>query len=213
MSAVDTSPVMGGSFADDAQHLLRLCHDLRQYVAAGLLLSETSADEIADSGPGRLTLIHQQFRAIAELLDVEQEPAQRIGGVNLTQLAGECAETVRVTYRVPVIFERSARVMVLGDQALLRRAVGNLLDNACRATDGSGEVHIRVEAVDGEASVEVSDDGPGFTGVTSGTGHGLQVVAAAARAYEGRLEISSTPGTGTTVRLSLPAGHRAVRSA
>src|SRR6266516_444751 len=126
MSAVDASTAVGGAFADDSQ-LLRLCHDLRQYVAAGLMLSETPTDGIDDAGPGRLSLIHQQFRAIAELLDVEQEPARRIGGLNLTQLAGECADMVRVTYRVPVIFERSARVMVLGDQALLRRAVGNLL--------------------------------------------------------------------------------------
>jgi signal transduction histidine kinase len=120
---------------------------------------------------------------------------------------------VRVTYRVPVIFERSARVMVSGDRALLRRAIGNLLDNACRATAGAGKVDVRVEAIGGEACVEVSDSGPGFGAAAPGTGHGLQVVAAAARAYEGRLEISSVPGTGTTVRLCLPAGHRAVRSA
>ncbi|HEY3557747.1 MAG TPA: sensor histidine kinase [Kribbella sp.] len=213
MSAADVSPATGG-YADESQHLLELCHDLRQYVAAGLFLSEADADQLDDpAGPARLALIHQQFRAIAELLDVEQTPARRIGGVNLTQLAGECAAGARLTYRVPVIFERAARVVIAGDGALLRRAVGNLLDNACRAAGGGGHVQLRVDAIGGEAYVEVSDDGPGFGEIASGTGHGLQVVAAAARAFDGRIEVISLPGSGTTVRLCLPAGQPSVRSA
>ncbi|NUR96540.1 MAG: HAMP domain-containing histidine kinase [Kribbellaceae bacterium] len=208
MSAADVSPARGGN-AGEPEHLLRLCHDLRQYVAAGLHLSEDTADP---GGPARLALIRQQFEAIAEVLDVEQTSTRRIGGVNLTQLAGECADVVRLTYRAPVIFERATRVVVAGDQVMLRRAIGNLLDNACRAAGGSGHVQLRVDVADGEAYVEVSDDGPGFGEVAAGTGHGLQVVAAAARAYGGRLDISSVPGTGTTVRLSLPGGHPAVRS-
>ncbi|MFI5693717.1 sensor histidine kinase [Kribbella sp. NPDC051586] len=213
MSAVDASPAMG-ELGTGSQQLSRLCHDLRQYVAAGLALSELSADRIDDdAGLDRLSLIHQQFAAIAELLEVEQGPAQRIGGVNLTQLAGECAEVVRVTYRAPVIFERAARIVVAGDKTLLRRAIGNLLDNACRAAGSSGHVLIRVGSTDEDAYVEVTDDGPGFGGVTSGTGHGLYVVAAAARACDGRLEITSAPTAGTTVRLCFATGYRAVRSA
>ncbi|MDX2967899.1 sensor histidine kinase [Kribbella solani] len=211
MSAAEvpaTTDEFGGTEQQSGQ-LVRLCHDLRQYVAAGLLLSEPAADD----GPDRLGLIHQQFTAIAELLEVEPGPAPRIGGVNLTQLAGECAEVVRVTYRVPVVFERTGRVVVAGDKALLRRAIGNLLDNACRAAGSSGHVRIRVAATDSEAWIEVSDDGPGFGAVVSGTGHGLRVVAAAARACDGRLEISTASATGTTVRLHVSAGCRAVRPA
>jgi len=214
MSAVDASPATGAQFAEEPPQLLQLCHDLRQYVAAGLLLSETPEGGSDDAAaPGRLGLIHQQFRAIAELLEAEQEPARRISDVNLTQLAGECADVVRLVCRVPVIVERSGRVVAAGDQALLRRAIGNLLDNACRAAGSSGEVRVRILEAVGEACVEVSDDGPGFGAVASGTGHGLHAVAAAVRACHGRLEIRSGPGIGTTVRLSLPAGHRAVRPA
>ena len=214
MSAVNVPWGTSGADGEEPQQLLRLCHDLRQYVAAGLLLSETPAVGIDEPAAlGRLSLLHQQFRAIAELLDVEQDVSARICAVNLTQLAGECADVVRLTHRVPVIFERSALVVAAGDQALVRRAVGNLLDNACRAAGRSGTVQLRVGEVDGEASVEVSDDGPGFGAVLSGTGHGLQSVAAAVRACEGRLEIHSSPGSGTTVRIHLPAGRRAMRSA
>ncbi|MEV4264086.1 HAMP domain-containing sensor histidine kinase [Kribbella sp. NPDC049584] len=213
MSALDASRANGESGIGSEQ-LSRFCHDLRQYVAAGLALSEPTADRIEDdTGLDRLSLIHQQFAAIAELLDVEEETAQRIGGVNLTQLAGECAEVVRVTYRAPVIFERAARIVVAGDKTLLRRAIGNLLDNACRAAGSSGHVLIRVGSTEDDAYVEVSDDGPGFGGVTSCTGHGLAVVAAAARACDGRLEINSAPASGTTVRLCFATGYRTVRSA
>ncbi|TDW78066.1 sensor histidine kinase [Kribbella pratensis] len=213
MSALDASRAKGESGIGSEQ-LSRFCHDLRQYVAAGLALSEPTADRIEDdTGLDRLSLIHQQFAAIAELLDVEQETAQRIGGVNLTQLAGECAEVVRVTYRAPVIFEPAARIVVAGDKTLLRRAIGNLLDNACRAAGSSGHVLLRVGSTDDDAYVEVSDDGPGFGGVTCGTGHGLSVVAGAARACGGRLEITSAPASGTTVRLCFATGYRAVRSA
>ena len=120
MGVVNVSRPMSGTSAED---LSQLCHDLRQYVAAGLLLSETSSAAIDDGAVlGRMSLIHQQFTAIAELLDVEQDAGHQIGGVNLTQLAGECADIVRLTHRVSVIFERSALVVAAGDQVLLRRA-------------------------------------------------------------------------------------------
>jgi signal transduction histidine kinase len=211
MGVVNVSRPMSGSSAED---LSQLCHDLRQYVAAGLLLSETSSAAIDDGAVlGRMSLIHQQFTAIAELLDVEPDAGHQIGGVNLTQLAGECADVVRLTHRVSVICERSTLVVAAGDQVLLRRAIGNLLDNACRAAGGAGTVQVHVGAADGEAFIEVSDDGPGFGDVASGTGHGLNVVAQAVRACAGRLELHSAPGAGTTVRLCMPAGPRSVRSA
>lgn len=214
MGVVNVSRPMSGTSAEDLSQLHQLCHDLRQYVAAGLLLSETSSAAIDDGAVlGRMSLIHQQFTAIAELLDVEPDAGHQIGGVNLTQLAGECADVVRLTHRVSVIFERSALVVAAGDQVLLRRAIGNLLDNACRAAGGAGTVQIHVGTVDGDAFVEVSDDGPGFGDVASGTGHGLNVIAQAVRACAGRLELHSAPGAGTTVRLRMPAGPRSVRSA
>jgi signal transduction histidine kinase len=218
MSAVGASRPYGdhASPQDREQEAARLRHDLRQYVAAGLLLSDPSRDP-ADGGcdpSRRMVLINQQFLAIAELLNSDEDLANGPGVVNLTRLVAECADVVRQTHRVPVVTERMAKVLVTGDQAMLRRAVGNLLDNACRAAGVDGTVTMRIETTpDGRACVEVSDDGPGFGSVCSGTGLGLQVVAEAVRVCSGRLEIASGPTHGTTVRLFLPAGHRAVRSA
>jgi signal transduction histidine kinase len=160
-----------------------------------------------------LTLIHQQFTAIAEMLAAEFDRSQGSGAVNLTRLVSECADVVRLTHRGRITIAPSSQVLVHGEQALLRRAVGNMLDNACRAAGPDGIVTARVD-VDAEvATVEVVDDGAGFGGITAGTGRGLQVVAAAVRACQGRVEISSGPGVGTTVRLCLPAPRRVVRPA
>lgn len=213
MSAVGASePFVGeGSPASGAEQMMRLCHDLRQYVAAGLLLSEARPGQ--EAGQTRMTLIHQQFTAIAEMLAVECDRRQGNGPVNLTRLATECADVARLTHRGRITVRRSDQVLVHGERTLLRRAVGNMLDNACRAAGPNGLVTITV-GVDAEvATVEVVDDGAGFGGISSGTGHGLQIIAAAVRACQGRLEISSGPGVGTTVRLCLPAPRRAVRPA
>ncbi|GAA0946891.1 hypothetical protein GCM10009554_43210 [Kribbella koreensis] len=196
---------------NNPDQLKRLCHDLRQYVAAGLLLSEPRAGQ--DAGQTRMTLIHQQFTAIAEMLAAEFDRGHDTGTVNLSRLVTECAEVVRLTHRGRITVVRSKHVLVAGEQALFRRAVGNLLDNACRAAGANGSVTVTVGVDGDEAKVEVVDDGAGFGGIASGTGHGLQVVAAAVRACKGRLEISSGPGTGTTVRLCVPALRRPVRPA
>jgi signal transduction histidine kinase len=103
--------------------------------------------------------------------------------------------------------------MAFGDKALLRRAISNILDNASRAAGTAGRVRVCVGVDGADAYVEISDDGAGFGGITHGTGHGLQLVAAAVRASRGRLEISSGPGPGTTVRLLLPARQLPVRHA
>jgi signal transduction histidine kinase len=218
MSAVSVPRPMGGhdSPAGTDPGVARLSHDVRQYVAAGLLLSGAVASGPVDdhAEARRMSLIHQQFLAIAELLDAEQQAQAWIGAVNLTELVAECIDTVRLTHGVPVMSERMTRVLVNGNRALLRRAVGNLLDNACRAAGSDGRVTVRVRSgPDGQACVEISDNGPGFGNVEPGSGLGLQAVAKVVKVCPGRLEITSGPDAGTTVRLWIPAGRCAMRSA
>jgi signal transduction histidine kinase len=192
--------------SEESAQLLRLCHDLRQYVAAGLLLSEIAPDnEAAEGSRHRLALINQQFASIAELIAADCDATHHKGVVNLTQLVGECAEVVRITHRVAVVTGGHVRAMAYGDKALLRRAISNILDNASRAAGPAGRVRVRVGVSGADAFLEVCDDGAGFGGITHGTGHGLQLVAEVVRTSHGRLEISSGPGPGTTVRLLLPA--------
>jgi signal transduction histidine kinase len=65
--------------------------------------------------------------------------------------------------------------------------------------------------------VEVTDDGPGmppeisdkvfdpfFTTKAQGSGLGLAIVRKIVDAHDGRLDLRTSPGEGTTIRLTLP---------
>lgn len=113
---------------------------------------------------------------------------------------------------------------VLGDEARLVQALVNLLVNAAQAVaerEGAGHVHVRTGTTrDGEAFIEVEDDGPGireadhaflgepyFTtrGPGGGLGLGLFVTRGIVDAHGGRLSFDSGPGRGTRARMVLPA--------
>jgi signal transduction histidine kinase len=84
-----------------------------------------------------------------------------------------------------------------------QEAIGNALKH-------SGAKNIRVELGYGSDTVEleVSDDGSGFDSgqvlTGPGTHLGLRNLRSRARKMKGRLDITSQPGQGTTVRLTVP---------
>lgn len=118
--------------------------------------------------------------------------------------------------------DAASAVNVMGSRQLLAHAVANLLDNAIKYTasqppDAGGKVSIRVAEVEGKATLEVSDNGPGipaddrervlqrFVRLTSaqaepGTGLGLSLVAAVCRFHHAQLFLDDA-GPGLTVRL------------
>lgn len=183
------------------------CHDLRQYISAGLLLSQMPGDENLDEGVRhRFEMIHQQFRGAADLVaSAVGAPEPRPWRVDLVDLVVDCVDLVQLVNSVSIETDLPDHAITYGDPLLLKRAVSNLLENACRAVLTHGKVVVRVEDHGSEMWVEVADTGRGFGQIPSGTGHGLSIVNAALRASTGRLQISSGPGLGTTVRLAFPA--------
>jgi signal transduction histidine kinase len=80
------------------------------------------------------------------------------------------------------------------------------LQNASKYADASS-VHVRLGQRNGDLTFEVTDDGRGFDTETTSYGTGLQGIADRLRALDGRLEIRSASGSGTSVRGSVPV-HR-----
>jgi signal transduction histidine kinase len=120
---------------------------------------------------------------------------------------------------------------VLGDEVRLGQVVLNLLINAAQSmpTGGyeSNQVRVSTFSSGDEVVIEVSDTGSGISqelqarvfdpffttkGRAKGTGIGLTVARSIVQEHDGRIELTSRPGVGTTFRVFLPAHAPAAQS-
>jgi signal transduction histidine kinase len=135
-------------------------------------------------------------------------------------LAGHRAERRGIT--VAVDADRPVPGVV-GDAQELTQAVLNLILNAIDAVPAGrgGTVRVSARTEDGEAVLEVEDDGVGMDDETArrcvdlfystkeegeGTGLGLAIVQHIVTDHGGALDIDTEPGRGTTIRIRFPLG-------
>jgi signal transduction histidine kinase len=169
---------------------------------------------------------------VLELAGVEsrKRPSRR-EPVRLSDIVGaavsDCEHAASGNNVAVSVASASGDTFVLGDPDALRRAVSNLVANAIKHGGGDGGVAVAVAITrrerEREVAVEISDRGPGipkseqshlfeafFRGSRAranqvpGSGLGLSVVRQIAREHGGRVEVSSTPGTGSRFSLVLP---------
>lgn len=118
---------------------------------------------------------------------------------------------------IDVKAEFLSRPVAKGNASQLRSVLTNLIFNAVDAISDCGVVTIRVDHSDGQAVVEVVDNGRGmsaeqlvrctepfYTSKSKGSGLGLSECHGIVRQHDGELRIESTLGEGTTVRFELP---------
>ena len=144
-----------------------------------------------------------------DLLAVSQEAAE-----NLQDAAAARGVTVGVTGQPAVI---------PGVRRLIYEIVYNLCDNAIKYNRDGGRVDVTVAADADGSSITVADTGIGIapehqgrvferfyrvdkshSKASGGTGLGLSIVKHAVQYHHGRIELESTPGTGTTIRAVFP---------
>ncbi len=111
------------------------------------------------------------------------------------------------------------------DPSALTNAIMNLCVNAVDAIGGQGRLTLKTRnAEDGSVEIQVRDTGCGMTPEVleraldpffttkpegRGTGLGLTLVYGVVKAHQGRMEIQSEVGQGTTVTLQFPASRHA----
>jgi signal transduction histidine kinase len=102
----------------------------------------------------------------------------------------------------------------------------NLTVNAANNTS-RGAIVLSARQANGEVAIEVADSGTGMSRNvrervferfyrgngrdTEGFGLGLAIVRESVRVLGGRIEVDSAPGTGTRVRVTLPASESTSR--
>ena len=147
--------------------------------------------------------------------------------VELRQLLVESAETVVPAEGVEVEVACPTGLTVLGERTILETAVSNLGANAAAHTEHGRIVFTGTAGSGGAVQIEVSDTGSGMSPEDAdrifdrfyrvgkrdakGFGLGLAIVRQAVEVHDGTLGLETTPGIGTTVRITLPAGQREER--
>jgi signal transduction histidine kinase len=119
-------------------------------------------------------------------------------------VATRAAEAAAAGHGGRLVLDSAGPVAVAVDETTLRRALGNLLDNAFRAAGPTGTVRLRVGTDDHGAFASIDDDGPGFGRVGSGSRLGLSIVAEMAVSAGGCLEIGRSELGGARVSVRLP---------
>lgn len=112
---------------------------------------------------------------------------------------------------------RQSRGELLCNRDTLVGAILNLIENAIQASNGAVRLKVHLYTRGSNLRLCVSDSGSGiddtvlarlgepfFTTKTTGTGLGLTVVKAVARAHQGELQLRSRLGRGTCALVSLP---------
>ncbi len=171
----------------------------------------------------RLARIVEQLFALSRL-DAGESRAEWVQ-FDLADLATTTAEQMSLLAEdrgITVSCDAAQPVLVDGDRSRLKQVVVNLLDNAIKYTPEKGRIQLRVAAIDGHATLEVSDSGIGIPAVAlphvferffrvdkartrdpEGAGLGLSIVKSICTTHGATVEVESN-GVGSRFLVRLP---------
>ena len=169
-------------------------------------------------------------RIIDDLLDlsrIESEEAPPREPIYINLVMAEAVERVRSAAEQRNITieldEPDPPVHVVGDRRQLVSAIHSILENAVTFSYEDASVTVSATQADGEIRISVADTGVGIptrdleriferfyrvdhgrSRSTGGTGLGLSIVRHVASNHQGRVEVDSREGEGSTFTLVLP---------
>ena len=158
------------------------------------------------------------YKRVTAFGQLEQEPVelnmlvQAVAEENQPAVFAQTHDLIINTAPEPMLF--------LGDQFLLKQAVGNLVGNAIKYCPPGSTIILEAQRIAGRYVIAVKDNGPGLTvhqqaqlfqpfvrldPDESGSGLGLSLVKRIVEKHDGRVSVQSAPGAGTTCYVQLPA--------
>jgi two-component system NtrC family sensor kinase len=157
--------------------------------------------------------------------------AEQFGEVNVARVLDDTLQLLEPQLRRSQIeiaraYDQDAPE-IYGNAGKLQQVFTNLLLNARDAIPDGGRIKVSTStADDGSVVAEIADTGIGIApenvakiydpfyttkGVGQGTGLGLAVTYGIVQEHAGRISVDSTPGHGTTFRITLPAARSRAR--
>jgi signal transduction histidine kinase len=126
--------------------------------------------------------------------------------------------------KVQISIGNLEQTVVVGDRDRLKQLLLNLVVNALQYTQAGGRVLLSLRVVDDFVHITISDNGPGIPpedlphifdrfyrveksrsrSALGGSGLGLSIAQWIAQSHDGRIEVASEPGKGTTFSVWLP---------
>ncbi len=227
-------------FVADASHELRTpVAILRGEAEVTLSRADRSADEYRES----LGIMRDESQRLARIIEDlftltradSGEYTLSLSELYLDEVATDvlrCARSLASTKKISLVPSVAADLPIRADEALLRRMLVNLIENAIKFTCPGGSVTLSCESQRDEYVLSVIDTGPGIPtelqqkvferffrvdkvrsrseGELGGAGLGLSIAKWIAEAHHGRLELSRSDASGSTFTVSLPAApaHR-----
>ncbi|MEZ5078333.1 MAG: ATP-binding protein [Solirubrobacterales bacterium] len=221
-------------FVADASHELRtpltsILANLELLQASLGGAGQAEDREVVDSA---LRSSRRMSRLVSDLLLLARADAGRLGRhrrCDLAEIAGNAAvEAAPLMGERELTIDNERPLRVEGNPDELHRMVLNLLVNAANHTPARSRVELRLLERDGEAVVEVADDGPGVppemrtqifdrfvrsegpadTAGGTGTGLGLAIVSAVAASHGGSVEALDSELGGALFRARVPLAPR-----
>jgi signal transduction histidine kinase len=205
-----------------------LAHEVRNPITSIRLDLERAVEKL--SGHQHAGLVERALREI-DRLDATVTGSLRIartGDLTLSTLdvlapLGDAMRASRPAFDqrgavLDPLTTQSEPVLVRGHHAALEQLFLNLLLNAAEALGAQQHARVRVEVTAASVCLTIEDEGVGispellgrvlepfYTTKEGGTGLGLAIATRIARAHGGEIQLESSAGTGTTVRVRLPA--------
>ena len=217
-------------FVADASHELRTplttirgYADLYRQGANSAEQTETAMTRIEHEAI-RMTTLVEDLLLLARL---DQNRALSTEAVDVAALVEEPVDAARAIEAArPIELELAGGgpFQTNGDAGRLRQAVDNLLANVREHTSAEAGVRVIVSTADNRVRIEVADEGPGMSeeaashaferfyqaagsNSRSGTGLGLAISAAIVEAHDGRIDLDTQLGAGTTFTMTLPSSQ------
>lgn len=235
LAARQASEMKVRQFVADASHELRNpLASIRGYAE----LTRRSREELPPDAAYAMSRVESEATRMSGLVEdllllarLDSGPDIDVAPTDLTQLVIDAVSDARAADREHhwALGLPDEPVIALGDAQRLHQVVTNLLGNARTHTPAGSRVEVGLGIIGDQASISVTDDGPGiapelqqsvferFTRAdssrarslngdpVSSTGLGLAIVAAVVEAHRGSVQLESRPGR-TRFTVLLPRG-------
>ena len=219
-----------GSFAGQKDFLTDVSHELRTPITVIRGYIETLGDSPREREEAIGVIqdeLDRMSRYVDDLLLLTKAPRPdflRLGPIDLDLFTHELFAKARGLGDRDWRLDGTGVGILLADQHRLTQALMNLAENASRHTREGEAIWIGSSLIGEQARLWVRDEGPGIPeedhdrifnrfaragsnpdSSAHGFGLGLAIVRAVAEAHHGRVELVSSPGTGATFTMVLPA--------